>query len=74
MELHSCVLSGNVEGHCPASGNKDFCVLRHLIDKVMALFVCFQTTRGGWGGEILLGGLRVLCLHRAVSATSPFPT
>lgn len=64
-----------LEGHCPANGNSDFCVLRHLLDKVMALFVCFQRTGGrGWSGEILLGGLRVLCLHRAVSATSPFPT
>lgn len=64
-----------LEGHCPANGNTDFCVLRRLLDKVMALFVCFQRTGGrGWSGEILLGGLRVLCLHRAVSATSPFPT
>lgn len=64
-----------LEGDCPANRNTGFCVLRHVLEKVMALLVCFQRAGGrGWSREILLGSSGVLCLHRAVSAASLFPT
>lgn len=44
------------EGDGPADGSTGFCVLRQLLEKVMALLVCFQRAGGrGWSGEILLG-------------------
>lgn len=77
MELCLCVSYQItvLEGDSPANGNTGFCVLRQLLEKVMVLLVCFQRAGGRvWSGEVLLGGSGVLCLHKAVSAASPFPT